>query len=111
MFKFVFRAKKNIEDDNNSVSSINCSPMDNGCYQLLITKNIDCDVDQVTNLVKQYVPEGLLMINSGEQLLYNLPSQKISQFGPLYSALKFQKQLKLNSVEISNATVGIIYPK
>jgi len=81
-------------------------------YQLLITKNIDCDVDQVTNLVQHYVPECLLMVNLDEQIMYNLPSRKRNQFGSLFSALEFQKQnFKLKSVKITNPTMGDVYPK
>lgn len=86
--------------------------MDASNYQLLITINIDCDVDQVTNIVQHYVPECLLMVNSDEQILYNLPSRNRNQFDPLFFALEFQKQnFKLKSVKITHPTMGDVYPK
>lgn len=74
--------------------------------------DIGCNVDQVTNIVQQYVPECLLMANMKEQIIYNLPAKRRNQFGPLYSALEFQKQnFKLQNVKITNSTMGDIYPK
>lgn len=73
---------------------------------------IDCNVDQVTYLVQQYVPESSLMANMDLQIAYTLPAQKRNQFGSLFSALEFQKQnLKVNSIKITNPTMGEIYPK
>lgn len=106
-----FRAEKSIQDNDDELSSIN-TPVDAGYYQLIITKEDGCDVDQVTNLVRQYIPESLLMANTSLQIMYNLPARKRNQFGPLYSALDFHhKNLKLENVKITNPTTGDIYPK
>jgi hypothetical protein len=79
---------------------------------LIITKEVDCNVDLVTNLVHQYVPESTLMANLETQIVYNLPAKQRNQFGSLFSALEFQKQnFKLISVKITNPTTGDIYPK
>lgn len=98
-------------DDNDELSSIN-TPVDAGSFQLVITKEADCNVNQVTNLVQQYISECSLMSNTKTQIIYQLPARKRSQFGPLYSAFEFQKQnFKLLSVKITNSTMGDIYPK
>jgi len=107
-----FRAEKKIsDDDNDDVASIN-TPVDSGSYQLIITKEDDCNIDQVTNLIQQYVPECTLMGDTEMQIIFNLPARKRNQFGALYSALEFQKQnFHLDSVKITNPTTGDIYPK
>lgn len=106
---FFNRAEKNIHDDNDELSMN--TPIDAGSYQLIITKQVGCNIDQVTNLVQQYVPECSLM-NIETQIIYNLPARKRNQFGSLFSALEFQKQnFKLTSVKITNPTTGDIYPK
>lgn len=106
-----FRAEKNILDDDDELLSIN-TPSDPGSYQLIINKEFDCNVDLVTNLVHQYVPESTLMANLETQIMYNLPARKRDQFSPLFSALEFQKKnFKLISVKITNPTTGDIYPK
>ena len=69
-------------------------------------------IDQVTNVVQQYVPEYTLMANTEAQIIYSLPARKLNQFGPLYYALEFQKQnYKMNNIKITNPTTGDIYPK
>lgn len=107
-----FRAEKNIsDDDDDDVSSIN-TPVDSGSYQLIITKEVGFNVDQVTNLIQQYVPEFVLMADMEIQIIFNLPARKRNQFGALFSALEFQKQnFHLKSVKITNPTTGDIYPK
>lgn len=98
-------------DDNDELSSIN-TPVDSGSFQLVITKEADCNVDQVTNLVQQYVSEYSLMSNTKTQIIFKLPARKKNQFGPLFSAFEFQKQnFKLLGVKITNSTMGDIYPK
>ena len=62
------------------MSSIN-TPVDAGSYQLIITKEVDCNVDQVTNLIQQYVPEFILMADMEMQIIFNLPARKRNQFG------------------------------
>lgn len=111
MYNLFFRAETNILDDNDELSSIN-TPLDAGSYQLIITKKFDCNVDLVTDLVHQYVPESTLMANLETQIMYNLPVGKKNEFGCLHSALEFQKQnFKLISVKITNPTTGDIYPE
>jgi len=87
-------------------------PLDAGNYKLIITKYVDCNVDQVTNLVQQYVRECTLISNKEAQIIYNLPAARRNQFSPLFSALEFQTQnFKLQSIKITNSTTGDIYPK
>jgi len=79
---------------------------------LIIIKDVDCKVDQVTNLIQQYVPEFILMANMEMQILFNLLARKRSRFGALFSALEFQKQnFGLKNVKITNSITGDIYPK
>lgn len=86
--------------------------MDFGSYQMIINKQDDFNVNQVTNVVQQYVPEYTLMANTETQIVYSLPARKRDQFGPLYSALEFQKQnFNINNIKITNPTTGDIYPK
>jgi len=106
-----FRAEKNIHDDDDDISSIS-TPVGAGTYQLIITKDDDCKVDQVTNLIQQYVPEFILMANMEMQIIFNLPARKRNQFGALFSALEYQKQnFRFKNAKITNSTTGDIYPK
>lgn len=111
MEEVFLKAEKNIsDDDDDDVSSIN-TPVDSGSYQLIITKEVGFNVDQVTNLIQQYVPEFVLMADMEIQIIFNLPARKRNQFGALFSALEFQKQnFHLKSVKITNPTTGDIYP-
>ncbi|XP_026811930.1 ATP-binding cassette sub-family A member 3-like isoform X2 [Rhopalosiphum maidis] len=111
MEEVFLKAERNIHnDDDNDISSIN-TPVDAGTYQLIITKDVDCKVDQVTNLIQQYVPEFILMANMEMQVIFNLPARKRNQFAALFSALEFQKQnFGLKNVKITNSTTGDIYP-
>lgn len=107
---YCYRAENNVQNDEDLLS-LN-TPVDAGSYQLIINKQIECNIDQVTNFVQQYVPECLLMANMEAQIMYNLPARYRNQFGPLYAALKFQEQnFKLNSIKITNSTTGDIYPR
>ncbi|XP_060873175.1 phospholipid-transporting ATPase ABCA3-like isoform X2 [Metopolophium dirhodum] len=107
---FLKAEKKISDDDNDDVASIN-TPVDSGSYQLIITKEDDCNINQVTNVIQQYVPECILMGDMEAQIIFNLPARKRNQFGALYSALEFQKQnFHLKSVKITNPTTGDIYP-
>lgn len=110
-FLFI-RSEKDVINDNGELLSNN-TPVDASSYQLFITKQADCIVDQVTNLIQNYVSEYSLMSNTQKQLiLYNLPGWQRNQFGSLYSALENQKQnSKLSSVKITNSITGGIYPK
>jgi len=110
MFIF-FRAEDNLPGNKDDTSLIN-TPVDAGSYQLIITKDVDCNVDEVTNLIQQYVPEFILMADTEMQIIFNLPDGKKNQFGALFSALQLQKQnFHLKSVKITNPTTGDIYPK
>lgn len=97
-------------DDNDELS--NNTPVDAISYQLVITKQTDCNDDQVTNLVQTYVSEYSLMSNTKKQIIYNLPGWQRNQFGQLFSAFENQKEsLKLLSVKITHSLMGDIYPK
>ncbi|XP_060852919.1 phospholipid-transporting ATPase ABCA3-like isoform X2 [Rhopalosiphum padi] len=110
MEEVFLKAERNIHNDDDDISSIN-TPVDAGTYQLIITKDVDCKVDQVTNLIQQYVPEFILMANMEMQIIFNLPARKRNQFAALFSALEFQKQnFGLKNVKITNSTTGDIYP-
>lgn len=53
-----------------------------------------------------------MIANKQTQLIYKLPAKDKSIFGPLFSALQFQKQSnKLTSVKIIHPTMGELYPK
>lgn len=87
-------------------------PAGAGNYQLIIAKQTDCDTDQVTNFVKQYVPECSLIASTEMQIIYNMPAEKLKSFGHLFAALEIQKSnFHINSVKITNPTTGEIYPK
>jgi len=79
---------------------------------LIITKEVDCNIDQVTNVIQQYVADFILMEDTEIQIIFNLPAEKMNQFGALFSALEFQKQnFHFKSVKIINPTTGDIYLK
>lgn len=106
-----YRSEQIIPDNEDNTSLIN-TPVDTGSYQLVITKEVDCNVYEVTNLVQQYVPEFILMADTEAQIIFSLPTGKKNQFGALFSAIEFQKQnFNLKSVKITNPTTGDIYLK
>lgn len=108
---FFFRAEKSIINENDDLLSIN-SPLDSSSYQLFIAKEDGSNVIHITNVIQQYVPEYTLMTNTETQVVFSLPARNRNQFGPLYSALEFQKQnFKVNNIKITNPTTGDIYPK
>ncbi|XP_050431314.1 phospholipid-transporting ATPase ABCA3-like isoform X2 [Adelges cooleyi] len=112
MEEVFLRAGKNIQENIDDDSPIHSPVGAPSNYQLIITKQVDCNIDNVTALVKQYVPEFSLMANLSLQLVYNLPSRSRSQFSTLFSGLEFQKEnLKIESIKITNPTTGDIYPK
>lgn len=112
-FFFFTRAEKNIQFEIDGLSSVHTSiDMDN--YQLVIKKEIDCNVDQVTKLILQYVPECSLITNTETQTIYNLPAVKTNlyEYESLMSILKIEEHnLKLKSCKITSPTLSDIYPK
>lgn len=105
-----FRAETKIshDDDTSSIST----PVEGDSYQLIITKGIDCNVDQVTNLIQEYVPDIILLDDTEMQIIFNLPAIKRNQFSTLFSALEFQKEnFHMENVKIINSTSGDIYPR
>lgn len=108
--KYCNRADSSEHNDKDD-SSFNI-PVDTGDFQLFITKKIDCNVDEVNNFVQQYVPESLLMANTEEYIMFNLPASRRNQFTQLFSALENQKQnFKINSIKITSPTTGDLYRK
>lgn len=111
MEEVFLKAEKNMHDDDDDDTSSISTPVGAGTYQLVITKDDDCKVDQVTNLIQQYVPEFILMANMEMQIIFNLPARKRNQFGALFSALEYQKQnFRFKNAKITNSTTGDIYP-
>ncbi|KAF0758973.1 ATP-binding cassette sub-family A member 3-like [Aphis craccivora] len=95
------------DDDTSSIST----SIDGDSYQLIITKGIDCNVEQVTNLIQEYVPDIILLDDTEMQIIFNLPAIKRNQFATLFSALEFQKEnFHMENVKITNSTSGDIYP-
>lgn len=110
-FFFCFRADNNMVPYNDKLLSTNTLVEVNN-YQLTLTKQMDCDVDQVTNLVQQYVSEYALIFSTKSQIIYYLPARQRNQFSSLCSVLEHQKQyLKLLNIEITNITTEKIYTK
>lgn len=101
------RAEK-VQNDEDLLSLQISADADN--YLLIITKQTDCDIDQVTNFVKQYVPECLLITSTEAQIIYNLPDGERHKFDLLYTDIEMQKQnFKIISVKITNPATGEIY--
>ncbi|CAH1731091.1 unnamed protein product [Aphis gossypii] len=95
------------DDDTSSIST----SVDGDSYQLIITKGIDCNVDQVTNLIQEYVPDIILLDDTEMQIIFNLPAIRRNQLTTLFSALEFQKEnFHMENVKITNSTSGDIYP-
>ena len=55
---------------------------------MVMVKTTECDVDHVTSVVKQYVPDAKLESNISAELSYVLPSESSSQFEALFSHLE-----------------------
>lgn len=105
-----FRAETKISHDDDTLSI--STSVDGDSYQLIITKGIDCNVDQVTNFIQEYVPDIILLDDTEMQIIFNLPAIKRNQFATLFSALEFQKEnFHMENVKITNSTSGDIYPR
>lgn len=105
--------KKSLNDDDfDSKGSFSNLPLKTGNYKLVITKMVDCNIDQIASLVHKYVPECSLMADMEEQIIFTLPVNNKNQFGALSSALEFRKEnLKFNDIKIIYPVMGNIYPK
>lgn len=81
-------------------------------YKLSIAKRGDCDIDQVTDVVQQYVPNYKLVVNVDTHIMYKLPASRFDKFGDLYSALESQKQyFNMRSIRITNVITRVdVYP-
>jgi len=62
----------------------------------------ECDTNAVTALIKQYVPEALLMSDVGSSLIYTLPADNLGVFDQLFRNL----DTKLSALHLSGYGVS-----
>uniref|UniRef100_A0A5F8G6Z3 ABC transporter domain-containing protein n=1 Tax=Monodelphis domestica TaxID=13616 RepID=A0A5F8G6Z3_MONDO len=56
-------------------------------YHLSLHINESCDVERITSLIKNHIPDAKLTAESEEKLLYTLPLERTDKFPDLYSDL------------------------
>lgn len=75
-----------------------------------MVKTARCEVDQVTELIKSYVPEAQLENNISAELSYILPQENIDTFEELFLEIETQKDaLHISSYGVSVTTLEEVF--
>ncbi|GJQ88081.1 hypothetical protein Trydic_g13093 [Trypoxylus dichotomus] len=81
-------------------------------YHLVMDKSQECDVNQVTNILKVYIPNIKVQTNIGSELSYTLSENQSSVFEEMLSDLENKsKDLGINSYGISLTTMEEVFMK
>ncbi|GAB1602809.1 ATP-binding cassette sub-family A member 3-like [Argonauta hians] len=81
-------------------------------YHLVIVKSPDCNVVDVSKLLKQYIPEAKMESNVGAELSYLLPHHSSSQFENLFNTIQSeQSSLGILSYGVSVTTMEEVFLK
>ncbi|XP_071508675.1 phospholipid-transporting ATPase ABCA3-like [Diadema antillarum] len=81
-------------------------------YHMVIAKSSACDVDAVSQVVKEHVPGAQMENNVGAELSYILPEESVGQFEGLFSQLEEQKgPLGIDSYGASVTTMEEVFLK
>ena len=77
---------------------------------MVIVKSNVCDVNNITQVVKSYVPQAEVESNIGAELSYILPQESCGQFEALFTQLQNeQQQLGINSFGASVTTMEEVF--
>ena len=81
-------------------------------YHMVIVKDSDCDVEQLTATIHSYVPEARMESNVSAELSYILPQERVQQFEQLFSYLEENRQeLGIASYGASVTTMEEVFLK
>ncbi|CAK7303304.1 Phospholipid-transporting ATPase ABCA3 [Vulpes lagopus] len=81
-------------------------------YHIIIVKEPHCDVEQITQLVEQHVPDARLETNVAAELSFILPKKHTDRFTGLLTDLeKSQEKLGIGSFGVSITTMEEVFLK
>eukprot|EP00057_Strongylocentrotus_purpuratus_P033371 XP_791165.4 PREDICTED: ATP-binding cassette sub-family A member 3 [Strongylocentrotus purpuratus] len=81
-------------------------------YHMVIAKSADCNVNAVTEIIKDYVSGAQMENNVGAELSYILPEESVDKFERLFSQLETQKtELGIDSYGASVTTMEEVFLK
>uniref|UniRef100_A0A8P0P0T7 ABC transporter domain-containing protein n=1 Tax=Canis lupus familiaris TaxID=9615 RepID=A0A8P0P0T7_CANLF len=81
-------------------------------YHIIIVKEPHCDVEQITRLVEQHVPDARLETNVAAELSFILPKKHTDRFTGLLTDLeKSQEKLGIGSFGVSITTMEEVFLK
>lgn len=79
-------------------------------YRLVCVKNGDCDSNNVTNLLRQYIPGINVQEDIASELAYALPDEYVDKFEKMFEKLEEnQENLKLDSFGVSLTTLEEVF--
>ncbi|XP_074063624.1 phospholipid-transporting ATPase ABCA3-like isoform X3 [Macrotis lagotis] len=71
-------------------------------YHMIIVKEPNCDIEKISQIVEQCVPDAILERNFGVELYFSLPTENANRFEALFTALESkQKDLGIVSFRVS----------
>lgn len=81
-------------------------------YRLVCVKNDGCDTNNVTNVLREYIPDIQVQEDISSELSYELPDEYVDRFQDMFIKLE-EKQgpLKLNSYGVSLTTLEEVFLK
>lgn len=81
-------------------------------YHLIIVKEEGCDVQKVTNLVRRYAGEEIIVEDVGMELSYQLDKKYLNKFEELFSAIENEKEaLKITSFGVAPTTLEDVFKR
>lgn len=79
-------------------------------YHMVMVKQPNCEVEEITELITSYVPNAILESNAGAELSYILPKENTNQFEQLFSELETRRgELGIASYGASVTTMEEVF--
>ncbi|NXT66244.1 ABCAA protein, partial [Chaetops frenatus] len=79
------------------------------CYHLRIHVSESCDLENVTSLVKGYIPNASLSGHSQDELRYKLPLENVNKFPDLFSGLDSCSEQGIINYGVSMTTLEDVF--
>ncbi|NWX33626.1 ABCA9 protein, partial [Notiomystis cincta] len=79
------------------------------CYHLRIHVNESCDLENVTSLVKGYIPNAMFSGHSQYELRYKLPLENVNKFTDLFSGLESCSEQGIINYGVSMTTLEDVF--
>lgn len=81
-------------------------------YCLTIVKNDNCNVDELSNIIMDYIPSAISLSDVGKEVSFQLPYSSTSVFGELFGRFDENKQsLGIDSYGVSVTTLEEVFIK